>query len=327
MSKCPFAMFHSNKNRLEEDKPSLIEDYDGSPFLRIRRIHPTQGAKIFPANRHLRGPNGECETEGWPRADAVKRCGPYVHANSMGWWIFPGVDMDVTYHGDNNWEVHEYTTFDAEAEKDFYKTLPSYEYKTVDGEVKTFEHQNRGHVNAGLADKNILQIWTGMIFRTPPGWGLLIRSPINAEESYDRPYHIQEGVIESDWMDYDIWTNLVFTRVHEKVQIRRDMWPPLAQIIPVRRESYEEKWAVDDRLMSADDPEWASWQDYNYKKWQRQNEKDGKTYYKERAIQKPQSDPAKVLKIREKYRNERNNHAIQKPQENVEFRKETNNED
>tara|TARA_B100001094_G_scaffold298823_1_gene323008 strand:- start:1064 stop:2011 length:948 start_codon:yes stop_codon:yes gene_type:complete len=312
MSKCPFSVFHSNKNRLEEEKPSVIEDYTDDPYLRIRRIHPTQGSRIVKANSKLKGPDGQCETLEWPRKDALSRCGPYVHANQMGWWIFPGVDIDMTYHGDGAWDVNEYTKYDTEAEQKLYDDLPKYEYKTEDGKTGVFRSSPRAHVNAGLADKNIIQIWTGCIFRTPPGWCLLIRSPINACESYNRPYHIQEGVIESDWMDYDIWINVVVNRTHEKITLRQDMWPPIAQIIPVRREAYEANWAVDDRVISADDPEWASWQDYNFKKWERENEKDSKTYFKERSIQKPNKDVSKVLKIRDKYREERNNHRTKK---------------
>ena len=312
MSKCPFSIFHSNKNRLEEEKPSIIEDYTDNPFLRIRRLHPNQGARIVKANAKLKGPDGQCETNEWPRKDALSKCGPYVHANQMGWWIFPGVDLDATYHGDGNWSLQEYTEFDKNAENEFLNSLPPYEYKTESGEIKTMRHEGRMHVNAGMADKNIIQIWTGCSFRTPPGWVLLIRSPINAEESYNRPYHIQEGVIESDWMDYDIWTNVVVNRVHETFSIRQDMWPPLAQIIPIRREAYEANWDVDDRVISGDDPEWANWQDYNFKKWQQENEKESKTYFRERAKQKPSHDIPKVLKVRDKYRKERDEHQVRK---------------
>ena len=312
MSKCPFSVFHSHKNRLEEEKPSIIEDYEKNPFLRIRRLHPTQGARIVRANSKLQGPDGQCETLEWPRKDALTKCGPYVHANKMGWWIFPGVDLDFTYHGDNNWDVQEYTKFDMQKEQELLNSFPPYEYKGEDGKTKIHQFTPRAHVNAGLADHNIIQIWTGCMFRTPPGWCLLIRSPINAGESYNRPFHIQEGIIESDWMDYDIWMNLVVNRTHERVSIRQNMWPPIAQIIPIRREAYEEKWDIDDRVLSSEDPECASWQDYNWKKWDQTGQKESKTYFKERSVQKPGHDVPKVLKVREKYREQRNNPQTEK---------------
>jgi len=321
--KCPFSVFTSKKNRIEEDKPSVIEDYEDDLFLRVRRLNATDSATLYPANARLKGPNGQCETTDWPRKDAVSKCGPYVHANQMGWWLFPANDLDVTYRGDNNWEIYEYKKFDDKDEEDLSSSLPPYIYEDENGEKKMMRHGARGKVNAGMADHHIIQIWTGLIFRTPPGWVLLIRSPINAEEGYNRPYHIQEGIIESDWMDYDIWTNVTFDRTNERVEIRRDMWPPLAQIIPIRREAYEANWEVDNKVMDKDDPEWASWQDYNFKKWKREDEKQSKTYFRERAIQKPIPESAgipKILKVRDKYRKERDTMQKYNP------KKEDNNE-
>ncbi len=220
--------------------------------------------------------------------------------------------MDATYHSNGEWTIHEYNKFDEIQHHEYLSSLPPYEYKTESGETCKFSPSVRSYVNGGLADENILQVWTGVILRTPPGWGLLIRSPINVEEDYDRSWYIQEGVIESDWMDYDIWTNIVFKKPNQKVEIRQKMWPPLAQIVPIRREAYDTKWDLDDQLITADDPEFASWQDYNFKKWTQMNEKESKTYYKERAVQKPRPDDSKVESLREKYATSRNEHQVRK---------------
>ena len=87
------------------------------------------------------------------------------------------------------------------------------------------------------------------------------------------------------------------------------MWPPLAQLVPVRREAYMEKWVIDDQLMSAEDPEWSSWQDYNFKKWRQQGKKESKTYYRERALQKPISALKtvgnKLKNLRDKFRKDK----------------------
>ena len=312
MSKCPFSVFFSKKNRVEEVKPSIVHDETDAPFLRVRRLHPTQGIKIVPANSRLIGPDGQNETKDLPRSKAVSQCGPYIHANSLGWWIFPPTDLDAEYHGNGNWSVVEHNKYNEQEHIDYLSKLKSYEYKTEDGSTQEYSPILRTYVESNAADEHLLQIWTGVILRTPPGWGLLVRSPINAEEDYDRPWHVQEGVIESDWMDYDLWINLVFTRKNERVEIRQNMWPPLAQIVPIRREAYEKKWEIDDKLITDDDPEWASWQDYNFKKWERSNEMDGKTYYKERSVQKPRKDSSKIESLREKYISDRNEHQIKK---------------
>ena len=99
-----------------------------------------------------------------------------------------------------------------------------------------------------MCEMNIVSIWTGCVFKTPPGWCLQIRSPINI--NLDQPFRIQEGILETDWMQYDIWMNLKFFRYNEWATLRRDQRYPLAQLVPVRRESYDEKWALQDNALT-----------------------------------------------------------------------------
>jgi hypothetical protein len=89
---------------------------------------------------------------------------------------------------------------------------------------------------------------TGCVFKTSPGWCLHIRSPINSD--LDQPYRIQEGMLETDWMQYAIWMNLKFFRYNEPVRLRRNQRYPLAQLVPVRRESYDGKWNLQDNTLN-----------------------------------------------------------------------------
>ena len=159
--------------------------------------------------------------------------------------------------------------------------------------VATFDvNQYRGTIREvyhfGYVEMNVLSIWTGCIFKTPPGWCLQIRSPINID--LDQPYRIQEGMLETDWMQYDIWMNLKFFRYNEPVRLRRNQRYPLAQLVPVRRESYDGKWNLQDNTINCAGPEkeksieiFDSWNLYNYKKWGSGNgEKDPATHNKER---------------------------------------------
>ena len=62
-----------------------------------------------------------------------------------------------------------------------------------------------------------------MLFETPPGWGLQLRSPINMRTP---GFHVMEAMLETDWLQQDIWLNLVFHREGEKIELRREQWPP-----------------------------------------------------------------------------------------------------
>jgi len=260
--------------------------------LEVWRLHPN-GIKIVPADPRLLGeaPPG-----------ALKWCGPFLYANKAGWWVYPPADIDVVYK-----RVDAGGTYDAKFDRDpdvqALNRLPGYfdytfiseyahEEQAVIEQMIRPDHQYRGTnrelYHFGYVEMNVLSIWTGCVFKTPPGWCLHIRSPINID--FDQPYRIQEGMLETDWMQYDIWMNLKFFRYNEPVRLRRTQRYPLAQLVPVRRESYDGKWNLQDNTLNCVGAEkekgveiFDSWNAYNYKKWGSGNgEKDPATHNKER---------------------------------------------
>jgi hypothetical protein len=254
--------------------------------LKVWRLHPS-GVRIEPAERTLKGT---------ANADALKWCGPYAHANKAGFWVYPPLDIDITWRGGAEFE-HTILTPYADAEVPVVRALKRPD-DPMEMRVYTGSFTGRLKVDFGRVEPNIVQVWTGCIFQTPPGWALHARSPINL--GLDRPFRIQEGILETDWMRYDIWLNLAFTQTGRTVSLRRDQEMPMAQLLPVRREGYEQRWTLSDRVLDRDDDEgnlaFLDWTDYNYKKYVRMApEKDQGTYYKERSRNlrtSPTPDPA-----------------------------------
>jgi hypothetical protein len=260
--------------------------------LEVWRLHP-HGMRIVPADARLLGeaPPG-----------ALKWCGPFLYANKTGWWVYPPLDIDIIYK-----PVDENGTYDSKYDDEpnlkalnrmtgyfEYHHFSNYEHEEqeVIGEMIQPHHQYRNNqrelCSFGYVEMNVVSIWTGCVFKTPPGWCLQIRSPINI--SLDQPFRIQEGMLETDWMQYDIWMNLKFFRYNEWATLRRDQQYPLAQLVPLRRESYDAKWGVEDNMINCDGPAqdravkvFESWNEYNYKKWMsNQGSKDPATHNKER---------------------------------------------
>ena len=260
--------------------------------LEVWRLHP-HGIKIVPADPHLLGeaPSG-----------ALKWCGPFLYANKAGWWVYPPADIDIVYK-----RVDENGNYDPKYDDDpdtqAHNRMPGYfdfnvvseyahEEQSVIAEMLQPQHQYRDDrretYHFGYVEMNVASIWTGCVFKTPPGWCLQIRSPINL--NFDQPFRIQEGILETDWMQYDIWMNLKFFRYNEWVSLRRDQQYPIAQLVPVRRESYDEKWRLRDNAINCTGPDqedaakvFDSWNAYNYKKWVgRYGVKDPATHNKER---------------------------------------------
>jgi len=245
--------------------------------LKVWRLHP-QGIRIVKADKTLNG---------FANEDAVKWCGPYTSANKYGWWVFPPMDIDIIWKGDKSFEhkvINKWETDEVEIIRNQVKPDDTEETKIW---AKTFN--GRAKVDCGRVEPNICQMWTGCIFQTPPGWALMVRSPINL--GMDAPYRIQEGILETDWLTYDIWLNIAVQRKNETISLRRDQWPPLAHLIPVRKDAYEKQWSFTEEVINRTTPTgdkvYTGWCAYNYKKYLKMKDKpkDSGTYFKERARQ------------------------------------------
>jgi len=216
--------------------------------LYLIKLHP-HPARLVRATADLDGkaPKG-----------AVKWCRPYTHANAAGWLLYPPVTMRATYHGDSKWDV----TIDTDFEGDESSVL-----RTAHGKWGgPFTRFGRKHFTAGYVEPDVLSIWTGLIFRTPPGWCTLVTSPVNRVFEY----RTQVGIVETDWMPYDIWINL---KVPPNTTARIDPVRPIAQLIPVPRQTTK-KWSISDAWIYDDEREYERWQKYNYDKWLAKPEKD-----------------------------------------------------
>lgn len=225
--------------------------------LNIWRCHP-KAARLIPAEKTL---NGTANPAG------VQWCRPYSSANQMGWWLFPAIDIDIMWT-DNGFErktIESYSNSDHQLVKSLIRPTDKTE---IDKWCP--EDGGRSKFSFGDVEPHIVQFWTGLILETPPGWALQVRNPINfARRSM---MCIMEGVVETDWMQYDLWVNMVFDRKGEWLKLRKNEFPPLAQIIPVRRESIDGDWQVGtDQMINRDTPEanrvFEYWVNYNNQKF------------------------------------------------------------
>jgi hypothetical protein len=249
--------------------------------LKVWRLHPN-GCPIVPAERTLSGTANK---------DAVRFCGPFTHANQAGWWVFPPVDVDITWRGGRQFEWEILTPY-TDADDHLIRFLIEDGDEVTPGEWLTTE--GRTKFTFGLLEEGVVQIWTGCIFEVPTGWALQLRSPINFPR---RPCYVMEAMIEADWLQYDIWLNLAFDRPNETVQLRREGWPPIAQLVPVHKETYDALWGLETELVNRNSEDanrvFEFYIQYNQRKFasggkQRRSYedptllKDSATYYKER---------------------------------------------
>jgi Family of unknown function (DUF6065) len=131
------------------------------------------------------------------------RCLPLAIANTHGWHIHLPCDIAVTWNGGPH---------------------------TTDLVVSTTSGWSVGHI-AHIANSNfsmgIFTFHTGHIFRTSPGWNLLVTGPMNLPK---RGCHPLSGVIESYWLPYPFTMNYQMERPGS---IYFEAGEPIAQIMPI----------------------------------------------------------------------------------------------
>jgi hypothetical protein len=246
--------------------PEIIKSNDLR--LRVWRLHP-RGAQICPADKTLRGDASSAATR-W--------CGPFTHANGYGFWLFAPVDLDIIWHGGRSFE-HRLETLYTDDDASLVSRLQTPE--------DPYRYVPRKKIAFGSTAESVVSIWSGCIFQTPPGWGLLIRDPVNINAS--TIFRVQEAILETGWLPYDIWVNLLFVQQGKWANIRRNEgWPPLAQLLPVPKNAYDPSWRLEDGQMERTTVEgnamFDRWIDYNYRKWVEKGCKDPTTYHRQRRL-------------------------------------------
>jgi hypothetical protein len=162
---------------------------------------------------------------------AVRYCEALTSATAFGWWLFPPIDLEVLWDGsDVFWrcdEAPEWMPLQTAAQ------LPNY-MAEFDGVAPAALKGCSPPFLTALPEPGTLQLWTGLIAQTAPGWHLLVRSPVNLPQTGG--ICLFEGIVETDHWFGPLFTNMRFTRSHTPVRLRSDY--PLVQVQPVQRETY-----------------------------------------------------------------------------------------
>ena len=169
-------------------------------------------------------------------ARALRYCEAITSASAFGWYIFlpvafkvvwDGHDMLWTYDGADEWmpltrDAVQYPGFREE----FDRSAPP-DVRGFSPPFLTPSIQPGG-----------LQVWTGCVARTAPGWSLLVRGVANLPQSLS--YQMMEGIIETDNWFGPLFDNLRILKTDVPVEFRSDV--PFLQVQPVRKEHYAERF-------------------------------------------------------------------------------------
>ena len=132
------------------------------------------------------------------------RCLPLAIANSFGWEVLSPCDLKVEYDGG--------------------ATAMSIRISAED------DYPLVSHFAASNFTRGILTFHTGFIFRTDPGWSLLVTGPINEPKQDMVPL---TGVVETDWLPYPFTMNWQLMRPGV---FRISKGEPYCHVVPVMME-------------------------------------------------------------------------------------------
>lgn len=194
------------------------------PRLRFHQLI----AQARPPQRADRAAAGTLPTRAYRYCEAVTSAAGY------GWWIFSPLDLQLI------WDGHDIFWYFAGV-ADWMKLSPAAQFpdfaQAFDTAAPPALQGCAPPFLTALPEPGVVQIWTGLMARTAPGWSLLVRPPANLPSPGG--YSLYEGIVETDVWFGPLFTNLRLTRTHKPVHLKADF--PLLQVQPLPRQAYAEQ--------------------------------------------------------------------------------------
>ena len=186
---------------------------------------------------------------------AFRYCDPVTTASAFGWWIFPPTAFSLGFDGTNvTWtypDAGQWHPLGATQFPDFAAYFDEHAPPHLKGFSPPFM--------TAFPEPGLVQIWSGLIARTKPGWSLLVRPVPNFARS--QCYELFEGIVEADSWFGPLFINLRLKKTGVPIQFPAGM--PLFHVQPVERKVYESRLLDEFAVINAID-EWspADWDDY-----------------------------------------------------------------
>ena len=161
---------------------------------------------------------------------AYRYCEAIACASGFGWYFYPPMNISLVWDGTEVFWAYEgashYAPLRTAQYPDFSEAFRRIAPAGLDGLAPTFLAQGKL--------PGVVQIWSGYLARTPPGWALLSRGVANLQNPL--PFENYEGLVETDTWFGPLFTNVRLLRVGSPVDFH--VHRPLFQVQSVPRQSY-----------------------------------------------------------------------------------------
>ncbi len=189
---------------------------------------------------------------------AMRYCDALTSATGYGYWVFPPIDLQLIWDGEQ-----VYWSFGDAAAWLPLSGSPSGAIQ-FPGFADLFDSKAPADLQGysppfltALPELGGVQIWTGLLARTRPGWSLLVRPPVNLPGIPGLT--AWEGLVETDHWFGPLFSNFRITRTDFPVRIRSHA--PFLQIQPVPQLAYRESVLNQASHGTVDDMTTADWAD------------------------------------------------------------------
>jgi hypothetical protein len=207
---------------------------------------------------HARLPKrAERSGAGYLPSRAMRYCDALTSATGYGYWLFPPIDIRLRWNGEEVfWSYGEDETWLALSGTDSGAVqFPGYA-EQFDAAVPESLRGYAPPFLTALPEVGGVQIWSGLLARTRPGWSLSVRSPVNLPPIPGLA--IWEGIVETDIWFGPLFTNVRLTRTDQPVHLRAHT--PFLQVQPVPQLAYADETLASFACSEASELTEADWE-------------------------------------------------------------------
>jgi hypothetical protein len=168
---------------------------------------------------------------------AMRYCEALTTATGYGFWIFPPIDLRFLFDGEQVWwsygDDESWLPLSATASKAVQ--FPGFS-EMFDASAPEYLRGCSPPFISAMPETGGVQIWTGLLAKTRPGWSLAVRPPVNLPPIAGLA--TWEGVVETDIWFGPLFSNFQITKTDIPVFLRAEV--PFLQVQPLPQIAYSD---------------------------------------------------------------------------------------
>ena len=169
---------------------------------------------------------------------AMRYCDALTSATGFGYWLFPPIDLQLLWDGDQVfWSFGDAAAWlPLSGSQSGAAQYPGFSAQFDEFAPELLKGYSPPFLTS-LPEIGGVQIWSGLLARTRPGWSLNVREPVNLPSTPGLV--VWEGVVETDHWFGPLFSNFRITRTDFVVRLRAQT--PFLQVQPIPQIAYRDE--------------------------------------------------------------------------------------